>query len=419
LDLLLRGESTDVKLLMGTAFAVYSHKTHHIREEGMDKRLRKLRAYFHQHNQDTTPFDVQQNVGLRDMLPRLARTITETRVRLEHLDEIRKYDINFGIMHALFLRLNPNEADLDTTRGNQDLVNWLLAYFYFDLGPRVGNIAHGSGRQVRADERSSNEIMNHQIRVSDTQWTVGANTDGSGHHTTMNGVAFSSWIRTQESSQVICADVKFQTTKTTKAQAKTKGPAERIGQTMGRRTELESESFELLIRFMRWNGIRNGADPLLERRAMPQSGAKVPSTRNARPDELVRVLKDMAVAHGISAHHVSGISFRKGHATTTLTLGAEEQKVMDVAMTTMIARGTKWTNSKTPRKHYIVNLNKRGPFAMLADWEEVVQSSTGFEEWARRQGGADPPPTTDSETGPTASQHTAEQRATPGPDDVR
>ena len=130
---------------------------------------------------------------------------------------------------------------------------------------------------------------------------------------------------------------------------------------------------------------------------MMKKSNKPSGEKNARTDELVKILKQMAEDRGISKYHASGICFRKGNATTSLILGEEARTIMQSAMKSMIDRGKKWTNAKTPAKHYVVNMDKRGPFAMQANWHEVDASSAGFEEWKRRQGGFIPDETADEE----------------------
>jgi hypothetical protein len=113
---------------------------------------------------------------------------------------------------------------------------------------------------------------------------------------------------------------------------------------------------------------------------MIKKSNKPSGEKNARTGELVKILKEMAEDRGINQYHASGICFRKGNATTSLVLEEEERTTMQDAMKSMIARGKKWTNAKTPAKHNAVSMDKRGPFATRANWDQVDATPAGFEE---------------------------------------
>lgn len=170
---------------------------------------------------------------------------------------------------------------------------------FFEIRERVN---------YRIQEKTTDSHKN--CSYQDWEFFVRAEDGGEGLKAIRGGTAFTHYLKEHDNSWVAKARAYFVSTKVSgksmKANVKSTLPA-----TVGRRTELETDFLELLLKFLRWNDHTDGDLPLLWRR--PTKGSKRAKFPVITP--VTNRLKQLAKENGVATSHAAASSFGKGYAS--------------------------------------------------------------------------------------------------------
>ena len=152
---------------------------------------------------------------------------------------------------------------------------------------------------------------------------------------------------------------------------------------VGRRTQIEAESFAILVNYLFWNRVEDPEAPLFRRRSM---GGRDTGGRMIRIQDLTQEIKAIAILERVEAVHVAANCFRKGYVTTCTALSVEEQERKKQATLWLARRGGNWAaRSDVPQTVYAAPDIDFGPYARVRTWEETIRVGSGFAGWRERQ----------------------------------